>query len=67
MLRFLKSVLKSILVTLISFTIIVLAFIAIAVSSGMEEDKKTKKNTLLEINLSEKIVDRSSDFSCYAD
>jgi protease IV len=63
MLRFLKSVLKSILVTLISFTIIVLAFIAIAVSSGMEEDKKTKKNTLLEINLSEKIVDRSSDFS----
>ncbi|MDA9897980.1 S49 family peptidase, partial [Flavobacteriales bacterium] len=63
MLRFLKSVLKSILVTLISFTIIVLVFIAIAVSSGMEEDKKTKKNTLLEINLSEKIVDRSSDFS----
>ena len=63
MLRLLKSVLKSILVTLISFTIIVLAFIAIAVSSGMEEDKKTKKNTLLEINLSEKIVDRSSDFS----
>ena len=63
MLRFLKSVLKSILVTLISFTIIVLVFIAIVVSSGMEEDKKTKKNTLLEINLSEKIVDRSSDFS----
>ena len=64
MLRFLKSVLKSILVTLVSFLIIVLIFIAIGLSSSMEmeESKKIKENTLLEINLSERIIDRTSDF-----
>ena len=63
MLRFLKSVFKSVLVTLISFTIIILVFVVIGVSTGMEEGEKTKANSLLEINLSEKIVDRSSEFS----
>jgi protease-4 len=63
MLRFFKSVFKSVLVTLISFTIIILVFVVIGVSTGMEEGEKTKANSLLEINLSEKIVDRSSEFS----
>ena len=62
MLRFLKSVLKSVLVTLISFLIIVLIFIGIGVSSSMEEVEKIKENTLLEISLSEKIIDRTSEF-----
>ncbi len=63
MLRFFKSVFKSVLVTLTSFTIIILVFVVIGVSTGMEEGEKTKANSLLEINLSEKIVDRSSEFS----
>ena len=54
MLRFLKSVLKSVLVTLISFLIIVLIFIGIGVSSSMEEVEKIKENTLLEISLLKK-------------
>ena len=62
MLRFLKSVLKSVLVTLISFLIIVLIFIGIGISSSMEEVEKIKENTLLEISLSEKIIDRTSEF-----
>ena len=62
MLRFLKSVLKSVLVTLISFLIIVLIFIGFGVSSSMEEVEKIKENTILEISLSEKIIDRTSEF-----
>ena len=62
MLRFLKSVLKSVLVTLISFLIIDLIFIGIGISSSMEEVEKIKENTLLEISLSEKIIDRTSEF-----
>ena len=62
MVRFLKSVLKSVLVTLISFLIIVLIFIGIGVSSSMEEVEKIKENTFLEISLSEKIIDRTSEF-----
>ena len=62
MVKFLKSVLKSVLVTLISFFIIVLIFIGIGVSSSMEEVEKIKENSLLEISLSEKIIDRTSDF-----
>ena len=62
MLRFLKSILKSVLVTLISFLIIVLIFIGIGVSSSMEEVEKIKENSLLEISLSEKIIDRTSEF-----
>ena len=62
MLRFLKSVLKSVLVTLISFLIIVLIFIGFGVSSSIEEVEKIKENTILEISLSEKIIDRTSEF-----
>ena len=62
MLRFLKSILKSVLVTLISFIIIILIFIGIGLSSSLEEVEKVKENSLLEINLSERIIDRSSDF-----
>lgn len=63
MLRFLKSVFKSVLVTFISFIIIVGVFVVIGLSASMEEEEKTKSNSLLEINLSENIVDRSSEFS----
>ena len=62
MLRFLKSILKSVLVTLISFIIIILIFIGIGLSSSLEEVEKVKENSLLVINLSERIIDRSSDF-----
>ncbi|MEC8273264.1 MAG: signal peptide peptidase SppA, partial [Bacteroidota bacterium] len=62
MLRFLKNILKSVLVTLITFLIIVLIFIGIGVSSSMEEVEKIKENTILEISLSEKIIDRTSEF-----
>tara|TARA_B100000886_G_scaffold300781_1_gene229969 strand:+ start:667 stop:2424 length:1758 start_codon:yes stop_codon:yes gene_type:complete len=62
MLRFIKSVIKSILVTLISFIIIVLIFIAIGLSSSSEDVEKIKENTILSIDLSEKIIDRTSEF-----
>ena len=62
MVRFLLSVLKSVLVTLISLLIIVTIFIVIGISSSMEEVEKIKDNTLLEITLSERIIDRTSEF-----
>ena len=64
MLRFLKSILKSILVTLISFFIIVFIFVGIGLSSSLskKEGEKIKANTLLQINLSERIIDRASEF-----
>ena len=62
MVRFLLSVLKSVLVTLISLSIIVSIFIAIGISSSVEEVEKIKDNTLLEITLSERIIDRTSEF-----
>jgi len=49
MLRFLKSVFKSVLVTFISFIIIVGVFVVIGLSASMEEEEKTKSNSLLEI------------------
>lgn len=63
MIKFLKSILKSVLVTLISFFIIILIFIGVGVSSNMNEKSEINENSILEINLSERIVDRSSDFS----
>ena len=62
MLKFLKSVLKSILVTLISISAIILIFLVIGVSSSKQENKKINENTILEITLSNKIVDRTSEF-----
>ena len=62
MVRFLLSVLKSVLVTIISILIIVSIFIAIGISSSVEEVDKIKENTLLEISLSEKIIDKTSEF-----
>ena len=64
MLRFFKSILKSILVTLISFFIIVFIFVGIGLSSSLskKEGEKIKANTLLQINLSERIIDRASEF-----
>ena len=62
MLRFLLSILKSVLVTIISILIIVSIFIVIGISSSVEEVDKIKENTLLEISLSEKIIDKTSEF-----
>lgn len=63
MLKFLKSILKSLIVTILSFAILVSVVILIAVSSSTKEKEvNVKENSILEIKLSNPIVDRSSDF-----
>ena len=63
MLKLLKSVLKSVLVTIISFFLIVLIFVVIGVSSSSsEKEVVVKDKSILEINLDEQIVDRGSEF-----
>ena len=63
MLKFLKSVLKSLIVTILSFVIIVSIILLIAVSSSnSEKEVVVKENSILELTLSNPIVDRSSDF-----
>ena len=42
--------------------LIVSIFIVIGISSSVEEVDKIKENTLLEISLSEKIIDKTSEF-----
>ena len=63
MLKFLKSILKSLIVTILSFAILVSVVILIAMSSSTKEKEvNVKENSILEIKLSNPIVDRSSDF-----
>ena len=63
MLKFLKSILKSLIVSILSFVIIVSLILLIAVSSSSKEKEVVvKENSILEITLSNPIVDRSSDF-----
>ena len=63
MLKFLKSILKSLIVSILSFVIIVSLIMLIAVSSSnSEKEVVVKENSILEITLSNPIVDRSSDF-----
>ncbi|MDB2362209.1 signal peptide peptidase SppA [Flavobacteriales bacterium] len=63
MLKFLKSVLKSVFVTIISFFLIVLIIVVIGVSSSSsEKEVVVKDKSILEINLNEQIVDRGSEF-----
>ena len=63
MLKLLKSVLKSVFVTIFSFFLIVLIFVVIGVSSSSsEKEVVVKDKSILEINLDEQIVDRGSEF-----
>lgn len=63
MLNFLKSVLKSVFVTIITFILIVLIFVVIGVSSSSsDKEVNIKDNSILEIKLDKQIVDRSSEF-----
>lgn len=63
MLKFLKNVLKSVLVSILSFAIIVTIILVIVISSSSKEKEVVvKENSILEIKLSEPIVDRSSDY-----
>lgn len=63
MLNFLKSVLKSVFVTIITFFIIILVLVAIGVSSSSsDKEVEVKDNSILEITLNETIVDRGSEF-----
>lgn len=63
MLNFLKSILKSVFVTLISFFVILSVLVLIGLSTS-QSDGETSINdqTVLEIRLNENIVDRSSEF-----
>lgn len=63
MLNFLKSILKSVFVTIITFFIIILVLVAIGVSSSSsDKEVEVKHNSILEITLNETIVDRGSEF-----
>jgi len=63
MLNFLKSILKSVFVTIITFFIIILVLVAIGVSSSSsDKEVEVKDNSILEITLNETIVDRGSEF-----
>lgn len=63
MLNFLKSVLKSVFVTLISFFIILSVLVLIGLSTSQSEGEiSINDQTVLEIRLNENIVDRSSEF-----
>jgi len=63
MLNFLKSILKSVFVTIITFFIIILVLVAIGVSSSSsDKEVEVRDNSILEITLNETIVDRGSEF-----
>jgi protease-4 len=63
MLRFLKSVLKSTLVTIISFFVILLILVVIGISTSSSDKKEVlEKDSVLKITLDQEIVDRSSEF-----
>jgi len=63
MLRFLKSIFKSILVTVISFFVILLILVAIGISTSKNDKKEDLKNdSVLKITLDQEIIDRSSEY-----
>lgn len=63
MLKFIKSVFKSVFVTIISFFLIVLIFVVIGISSSSsDKEVVVKDKSILEINLNDKVVDRGSEF-----
>ncbi len=63
MLKFIKSVFKSVFVTIISFFLIVLICVFIGISSSSsEKEVVVKDKSILEINLNDKVVDRGSEF-----
>ncbi|MGC6490862.1 MAG: signal peptide peptidase SppA [Flavobacteriales bacterium] len=63
MLNFLKSILKSVFVTLISFFVILSVLVLIGLSTSQSDGETTiNDQTVLEIRLNENIVDRSSEF-----
>ncbi|MBL6658135.1 MAG: signal peptide peptidase SppA [Flavobacteriales bacterium] len=58
-----KSVFKSVFVTIISFFLIVLICVFIGISSSSsEKEVVVKDKSILEINLNDKVVDRGSEF-----